>query len=90
MRSILEMTCQYIGAQSSFLAIMNRDKNMLSIEVAYGLSNSQISRGNYEVGEGIVGRVVEYKKPVVIREVSKSKLFLNKTKKASENKASEF
>lgn len=90
LRSILEMTCQYIGAQSSFLAIMNRDKNMLSIEVAYGLSNSQISRGNYEVGEGIVGRVVEYKKPVIIREVSKSKLFLNKTKKASENKASEF
>lgn len=75
------MTCQYLGAKSSFLTVLNRDKNKINIEAASGLSDSQIARGSYEVGEGIIGRVVEYKRPVIIREISKSKLFLNRTQK---------
>jgi Nif-specific regulatory protein len=81
LRAVLELTCQYLGAKSSFLTVLNRDKNKISIEVASGLSDSQIARGTYDVGEGIIGRVVEYKRPVIIKEISKSKLFLNKTQK---------
>jgi len=81
LRSVLEMTCQYLGAKSSFLTVLNRDKNTISIEAASGLSDSQIARGTYEIGEGIIGRVVEYKRPVIIKEISKSKLFLNRTQK---------
>jgi Nif-specific regulatory protein len=81
LRSVLEMTCQYLGAKSSFLTVLNRDKNTINIEAASGLSDSQIARGSYEVGEGIIGRVVEYKRPVIIKEISKSKLFLNRTQK---------
>jgi len=81
LRAILELTCQYLNAKSSFLTVLNRDKNNINIEIAYGLSDSQIARGSYEVGEGIIGRVVEYKRPVIIKEISKSKLFLNRTKK---------
>lgn len=80
LKYILELTCKYLKAQNGFLTVINRDKNNLSIEVAHGLSNSQVARGRYSIGEGVVGRVVEYKKPVVIREISKSKLFLNRTK----------
>jgi Nif-specific regulatory protein len=81
LRSVLDLTCQYLGAKSSFLTVLNRDKNKINIEAASGLSDSQIARGTYEVGEGIIGRVVEYKRPVIIREISKSKLFLNRTQK---------
>lgn len=81
LRSVLDMTCQYLGAKSSFLTVLNREKNKINIEAASGLSDSQIARGSYEVGEGIIGRVVEYKRPVIIREISKSKLFLNRTQK---------
>jgi Nif-specific regulatory protein len=48
---------------------LNRDKNKINIEAASGLSDSQIARGSYEVGEGIIGRVVEYKRPVIIQSV---------------------
>jgi Nif-specific regulatory protein len=89
LRAVLELTCQYIGAQSGFLTIINRDKNKLSIEVAYGLSESQISRGQYLIGEGVVGRVVEYKKPVIVKEISKSRLFLNRTQKKYDNNGQE-
>jgi Nif-specific regulatory protein len=81
LRSVLEFTNQYLGAKSSFLTVLNRDKNKISIEAASGLSDSQIARGTYEVGEGIIGRVVEYKRPVIIKEISKSKLYLNRTQK---------
>ena len=81
LNAVLELTCKYMGAQSSFLSVLNRDRNRIYIEVANGLSESQKARGKYDIGEGVIGRVVEYKKPVVIRELSKSKLFLNRTQK---------
>jgi Nif-specific regulatory protein len=36
-------------------------------------------RGQYKMGEGIIGRVVEMVQPVVIPKISKSNLFLNRT-----------
>ncbi|MDA3929899.1 MAG: sigma 54-interacting transcriptional regulator [Prolixibacteraceae bacterium] len=81
LNSVLELTCRSLVGQSSFLSILNRDKKKIYIEVATGLSDSQKARGKYKIGEGVIGRVVEYKKPVIIREITKSKLFLNRTKK---------
>ena len=81
LNNVLELTCKCLDAKSSFLSVLNRDKNKMYIEVASGLSESQKARGKYKIGEGVIGRVVEYKKPVIIREITKSKLFLNRTKK---------
>lgn len=79
--SVLDMVCKYLDAKSSFLSILNRDKNKIYIEVAKGLNDLQKSRGKYKIGEGVIGRVVEYRNPVVIKEISKSRLFLNRTRK---------
>lgn len=81
LNSVLELTCKSLVGQSAFLSVLNRDKNKIYIELATGLSESQKARGKYKIGEGVIGRVVEYKKPVIIREITKSKLFLNRTKK---------
>lgn len=81
LNSVLDLTCLSLGGQSAFLSILNRDKKKIYIEVASGLSDSQKARGKYKIGEGVIGRVVEYKQPVIIREITKSKLFLNRTKK---------
>lgn len=81
LNAVMEHTCKCLGAQSGFLSVLNRDKNKIYIEVASGLSDSQKARGKYKIGEGVIGRVVEYKKPVIIREITKSKLFLNRTRK---------
>jgi Nif-specific regulatory protein len=51
----------------------------LAVEVATGVG-WQASRGaRYRVGEGITGRVVESGKPVVVPQVSREPLFLNRT-----------
>ncbi len=79
MPSILRMIVEYLDAEKSFLSIFNRENSKIYIEAAYGLSSAQQSRGKYNVGEGITGKVVEMARPVVIEKISKSSLFLNKT-----------
>ncbi len=78
--SILELVVKHINAERSFLSIFNRTNSKIYIESAYGYSTAQKARGKYDLGEGIIGRVVELAKPVVIDKISKSNLFLNRTK----------
>lgn len=78
--SVLQHMCEYLNAESSFLTIFDKSKDTIFIEVAYGLNKIQQDRGQYKPGEGIIGRVVEMVQPVVIPQISKSNLFLNKTK----------
>jgi Nif-specific regulatory protein len=51
----------------------------LRIVAAHGLTKQNIERGKYRIGEGIVGRVIEKKRPMVIPNIGKEPLFLNKT-----------
>lgn len=76
---ILEMLVKHLGAERAFLTILNRENESIIIEAAYGYSAAQQARGRYKLGEGIIGRVVEMARPVVIDKISKSSLFLNRT-----------
>jgi len=76
---VLRMIVEYLEAERSFLSIFNRKDSKIYIEAAYGLSTNQQSKGKYHLGEGIIGKVVEMSRPVVIEKISKSSLFLNKT-----------
>ncbi len=54
--------------------------NELSVFSAYNLTDEEISRGIYKVGEGIIGKVVENGKPISITDINKDDVFLNKMK----------
>ncbi len=77
---ILKMLVEHLNAERSFLTIFNRNSSTIYIEAAYGLSQRQQSLGKYNLGEGVIGKVIELGQPIVIQEISKSNLFLNKTK----------
>nr|WP_321452124.1 sigma 54-interacting transcriptional regulator [uncultured Carboxylicivirga sp.] len=77
---IMASLVRYLDAERSFVTILNRQNRQILINSAYGLSESQQARGKYNLGEGIIGKVIELAKPVVIPEISKSKLFVNKTR----------
>jgi len=76
---ILRMVVEYLMAERSFITIINRQTLKIEIEAAYGLTASQQAKGKYELGEGVIGRVIELGQPVVINEISSSALFKNKT-----------
>jgi Nif-specific regulatory protein len=51
----------------------------LRIVAAHSLTRENTLRGKYRIGEGIVGRVLEKKIPMVISNIGNEPLFLNKT-----------
>jgi Nif-specific regulatory protein len=77
---ILRMLVEHLNAERSFLTIYNRNSSSIYIEAAYGMSPKQQSLGKYRLGEGVIGKVIELAQPIVIQEISKSNLFLNKTR----------
>lgn len=70
--SILEM-------QRGCVFLLDPASGELRIVAAHGLAKHNIEKGKYRIGEGIVGRVLEIKKPMVIPNIGKEPLFLNKT-----------
>ncbi|MGQ8337055.1 sigma-54 interaction domain-containing protein [Sunxiuqinia sp. A32] len=78
--AILELLVKHLKAERSILTIFNRKNSKIYIESAYGYTQAQQARGKYKLGEGIIGRVVELSRPVVIEKISKSSLFLNRTR----------
>ena len=62
----------------------------LNIVAAHGLTKENIEKGKYHIGEGIVGRVLEKKTPMVIPNIGKEPLFLNKTGSRPEKEGISF
>ncbi len=56
----------------------NKESNELSIFTAYNITEEEMSRGIYKVGEGVVGKVVEAGKAISIEDINKDPEFLNK------------
>ena len=56
---VLKLMAEHMGMMRSTITLLNRETGELSIESAFGLSNSQKDRGRYRPGEGITGKVVQ-------------------------------
>lgn len=73
-----------LGILSEYLA-MNRatitlvDEDRLRIRASHGLSKKEKSRGIYRVDEGVTGLIYRTGEPVVVPDISREPLFLNKT-----------
>jgi Nif-specific regulatory protein len=84
---VIALLANYLTAEKVILTILNRSNLQISIEVAYGLTEEEQSRGIYKVGEGIIGSVVQSGKAIVIPNILENDNYLNKTKmvKGSKN-----
>lgn len=60
--------------------------NEIAIIAAHGLSEEEIKKGRYKLGEGIMGRVAKLGSPIVIPNVGDEPLFLNRTEARKEIK----
>jgi Nif-specific regulatory protein len=80
---VMEEMAKKLGIIQAFLTVLNRNSSKIIIEVAYGITPEQKSRGEYKIGEGITGDVVKTGKPVIIPHISDEPRYLNKTKSTS-------
>ncbi|HTZ73138.1 MAG TPA: sigma 54-interacting transcriptional regulator [Candidatus Aquilonibacter sp.] len=77
LRRVLEILDRYHGVFRSLITRLREGTNQIHIEASLGLS-TQGRRVHYLIGEGVTGRVVQTGKSVVIPEISREPLFLNR------------
>lgn len=76
---------EVLGVLSSHLkmrrgtASLVQEGGELHVISASGLSDEEIERGRYRIGEGITGRIMKSGSPMVVPDVAKEPLFLNRT-----------
>ena len=79
---VLEILAKHHGIVRSMVTLLN-DAGELRVEASDGLDASAHAV-RYRLGEGIVGKVVESGKPIVVPRVSKEPAFLNRASKRPE------
>ncbi len=77
---LLKTIAQHTGMLRGTITLFDREADDIFIEAAHGLSEAQLERGRYKPGEGIVGRVAQTGRPMVVPRVSQEPLFLNRTR----------
>jgi Nif-specific regulatory protein len=58
--------------------LLDSETEKIRVEATYGLNLDQARRITYRVGEGVIGRVVQSGKPVVVPKTSQEPLLLNR------------
>ncbi len=76
---VMNIISSNIDIKRGILVLLNQ-ANQLKIFAGYKISKESIGRGVYQIGEGIVGKVVKYGKCICIKDISKNKEFLNRMK----------
>ena len=83
---VLETLGHDHGMVRSVVMLLDADTEELRVEASYGLDEGGARRIKYRIGEGITGRVVQTGKPIVVPQVSREPMFLDRLgvrKKAS-------
>ena len=78
LKLVLGVLYREIGFERGTFTLLREDT--LYIEASHGLTDAEIKRGKYKLGEGITGRVAELAMPILIPDISKDSNFLNRTK----------
>ncbi|MDY0044675.1 MAG: GAF domain-containing protein, partial [Syntrophales bacterium] len=76
---VLNALAEKMGMSRGMLALLNRRTREIWIEAAHGLSEIQKKRGRYQIGEGVIGKVVETGQPMMVPHISDEPQFLDRT-----------
>ena len=79
LKDVLDVMHREIGFLRGTFTLL-RDDDVLYIEASHGLTEDEIKRGKYHLGEGITGRVGETGQPILIPDITKDPNFLNRTR----------
>ncbi len=76
---VMKKMSEYFDIARGMLVTFENDElNILSVKMAFNISEDEMQRGIYKVGEGIVGSVVKNGKPISIKNLHEEKSFLNR------------
>jgi Nif-specific regulatory protein len=79
-QKILEILASVLDMRRGTLTLLDPETGELVIETAHGLTAEEIARGRFKIGEGVTGRVFEKGEPMIVPDVGREPLFLNRTR----------
>jgi Nif-specific regulatory protein len=74
----LETLAHHHGMVRSFVMLLDADTDKMRTEASFGLNGDNARRVSYRIGEGIVGRVVQSGKPIIVPQTSREAMLLNR------------
>jgi Nif-specific regulatory protein len=74
----LELLCRARGFTRGFVLLLDSETEEMRVEASFGLNDDSARRVTYRVGEGVVGRVAESGRPVVVPQASREPLLLQR------------
>lgn len=77
LKGVLRILSEYLDMKRGTIAL--KSDHEVAIFAAHGLSEEEIKKGKYKIGEGIIGQVAKHGNPIVIPNIGDEPLFLNKT-----------
>jgi len=79
LKRAMRILSERLGLSRATVTVVEPDTRSLRIAAAYGLTRSEVARGRYRIGEGVVGRVVASGEPMLVVDIAEEPLFLNRT-----------
>ncbi len=79
LRSVLGVLSSCLKMHRSMVSLV-QESGELHTTGAYGLTVEEVRRGQYQAGEGVVGRILKTGMPIVVPDIAKEPLFLNRTR----------
>jgi Nif-specific regulatory protein len=77
---ILEILSKELAMRRGTLTLLDPDTKELVIHTAHGLTQEEMTRGRFKIGEGVTGRVFEQGEPMIIPDLGREPLFLDRTR----------
>ena len=90
LRLVLFILSEHMNMLRGMVTILNRDTSEIVINESFGLSETESRRGRYQIGEGIIGKVVKSGKPAIVPRINEEPLFLDRTGSRSREKKEEL
>jgi len=76
---LLQIMERHMSVVRGMVTLYHRRTGKIFVHESLGLSEEEISRGVYHLGEGITGKVVELGRLIVVRNIRSEPAFLNRT-----------
>jgi Nif-specific regulatory protein len=77
---ILRILNSFMGMRKGTILLYDAQTKELSIRLALGMTPEEIARGKYQVGEGILGKVMQHGLPMVIPDIGQEPEFVDRTR----------
>jgi Nif-specific regulatory protein len=77
-REVLNLLSVNLESRRGMISLL-RESGELHLVGASGLSAEEFKRGRFQSGEGVTGRILQTGMPVVVHDIAKEPLFLNRT-----------